>query len=372
MTASFRGRESIGIWLTNACNLHCTYCYVQKKNNDTITTGTALNILSKELMEEGELLWIDFMGAEPLTRFERIREIVEGVSRKKWKRPYKFMAATNGTLLDETMKAWFRNNRETVSLGLSYDGKGAQSVNRTPNGAPIDLDFFFKTWPLQPWKVTISEKMAANVVQDLIDLHEKGISFTANAAYEDRYWSEKSIAAYEWSLFRLAEYYAANPQIKRCNLLSTSPSDMTGDTEKPQQCYCSAGESFRFYDMEGNVYPCHLFSEMTCEKGKTVRGAYWPQNTDFEDPDCADCPVKHSCYTCPGSNWNYRGDIRLRDPLHCRLYQAQVRAAIHLLTESCYGHPQLSEQELRDIRAAAALERGFREGKIGMKGRINA
>lgn len=360
-------RESIGIWLTNACNLNCTYCYIHNKSEDTITVSKAMHILSKELLSSGLPVEIDFMGAEPLTRFDVLREIVENIKAKEWNRPYVFMAATNGTLLNDEMKEWFFTNRNIMALGLSYDGEKSQPINRTKENIKIDTDFFLKTWPQQPWKITISEETAFNIDTDLIALHEKNIPFTANAAYEGHYWSEEAIAAYEMSLFHLADYYVKNPHIKRCNLFRLPLCYTYGNTNAPQPCYCSAGQSFRFYDMDGSVYPCHMFSEVACEKGKSIQGLSWLKGADFEDPACKNCMLKGSCYTCIGSNWIYRGNIRLRDPLHCRLYQAQIRAMIHMITESCKGRSDLSNEELQEIRAAIALRQGFREGKIGMK-----
>lgn len=103
-------------------------------------------------------LEIDFMGGEPLLRFDLIKEIVEWMETSNHNIPFICFASTNGTLISEEMKTWFRNHRKTMVLGISYDGiENAQNINRGEQAKNIDLDFFCKTWPFQGFKMTISK-----------------------------------------------------------------------------------------------------------------------------------------------------------------------------------------------------------------------
>ncbi len=363
-----KSANMLGIWFTNACNLNCSYCYIKQKSNKTIDVNLAVELICNELTKNDIPLSVMFMGAEALTHFNELKEIAERVIAFKSERKVSFFIATNGTLLTEEMKQWFEKNKETVSLGLSYDGGDeSQDINRSNSSVNIDRDFFKKTWPKQPWKMTVSENTAPCIDKDIIALHEQGIQFTANVAYEEYMWPEESILRYELALYRLADYYIKNPQINPCSLF-VEPESVLDEPEKEKQpCYCSAGNSMFFYDMDATAYPCHMLSNLVLPEGKTLKGKFFDKDTDYEDPRCKYCAVKHTCYTCLGANYAYRGDIRLRDPLHCRLYQANLKASVHMWVGRLKNKEAYSEREKNIINASYKLMEAFRAGRIGMK-----
>ena len=362
------GCESIGLWLTNACNLNCSYCYIKHKSEAAMSLETAQKIITTVLNSPGGRVLICFMGAEPLTRFSLMREIVEWAKSLKWPREFTFMAATNGTLLKEEMKTWLHENRALLSLGLSLDGDTiSQRQNR---GETVqELDFFLKTWPKQPMKMTISEDSVQRLCSDIEYLHSIGAVFTANAAYEEKAWNDESIRCYREQLFALADYYIENPSVPPCNLFSPALERMLCSTEDEQPCYCSAGSSFEFYDMEGICYPCHMLSTMVLEEAhsREVCKKKIDQDGDFRDPACAKCALRRSCYTCLGSNELYRGDFRLRDPMHCQLFQIQVKAQMHLWIGRYHSKTVFTVKEKKRLEAMAQIGRCFDSGQIGMR-----
>lgn len=362
------GCESIGLWLTNACNLNCTYCYIKHKSEATMTLETAQRIITTVLNSPGGRVLICFMGAEPLTRFELMREIVEWTKSVKWLRAFSFMAATNGTLLKEEMKPWLYENRSLLSLGLSLDGDTiSQRQNR---GKTVqELDFFLQTWPKQPMKMTISEESVQRLCSDIVYLHSIGAAFTANAAYEEMAWDDISIRCYQKQLLALADYYIENPSVLPCNIFSPVPERMLCSSEQKQLCYCSAGSSFEFYDMDGVSYPCHMLSPMVLEETHSREACKKKidQDGDFRDPACEKCALRRSCYTCLGSNELYRGDFRRRDPLHCQLYQAQVKAQMHLWIGRYQTKTVFTKKEKERLKAMTQIWHCFDNGQIGMQ-----
>lgn len=362
------GCESIGLWLTNACNLSCTYCYIKHKSEATMSLETAQRIITTVLNSPGGRVLICFMGAEPLTRFSLMREIVEWAKSLKWPREFAFMAATNGTLLKEEMKPWLYENRALLSLGLSLDGDTiSQRQNR---GETVqELDFFLQTWPKQPMKMTISEESVRRLCSDIVYLHSIGAAFTANVAYEEKAWSDASIKCYQEQLIALADYYIENPTVPPCNIFSPVPERMLCSPEEEQLCYCSAGSSFEFYDMDGVCYPCHMLSPMVLEEAhsREVCKKQIDQDGDFRDPACTKCALRRSCYTCLGSNELYRGDYRLRDPMHCQLFQLQVKAQMHLWTGRYQVKTAFTEKERKRLGAMTQIWRCFDSGMIGMR-----
>ena len=357
--ARAEGVECVGFWFTSACNLACSYCYLEKKSDATISLEMVQRILTTVLSTPGGMVELCPMGAEPLTRFPLLRQVVEWTEKGSWHRPFHFNVATNGTLLDQEKKAWFVQHRDSISLGLSIDGGvHSQWVNR---GTPVpDLDFFRTTWPRQPMKITISEQTAPMVAEDIIFLHQQGVEFTANVAYEEKTWSPVSLLQYEKSLYRLAEYYASHQEIRPCNLFVPVPEKAIAEPWQTQTCYCSAGTSFEFYDMEGRSYPCHMISPMIlpgehCEAA-LQRSRHAEQNQDYGDPRCSHCLLRCSCFTCMGSNESYRQDLRLRDPVHCAVYRAQIRAGIHLWVKKFQRLGSLTTVQKRRLEAMGKIQ----------------
>lgn len=358
----------IGIWFTNSCNLNCTYCYIKNKSDLTISADKAMELLSGELNKEGSLVDILFMGAETLTHFDEMKEIVRLVSEGSWNRDYHFTITTNGTLLNDEMREWFVLHKDRVTLGLSYDGEDeAQNANRSNSSRKIDREFFRKNWPYQPWKMTISAETAAQTDKNIIALHEQNAPFTANVAYEESAWTDEQTESYEKALYRLADYYIEHPEIKPCSLFKLM-GDIPEEPEKVvQKRYCGAGDSLCFFDMDGDVYPCHMLSPLVMPKDKSLAGMYFTEDADFEDPRCRECPLKNNCYTCLGTNYLFRGDIRLRDPLHCKLYQSQLRATIHMYVGKLKSKTQFTQKEKELIDILRKNINAFKSGKVGMK-----
>ena len=364
--------NQVGIWFTNECNLRCTYCYIHEKSKETIPVEKAVELFSAHLTEPGEPVGFLFMGAEPLTHFEEIQQIVEAICARKWARKFYFSAATNGTLLTEEMKRWLTAHREIISLGLSYDGEDAdQDLNRSQSSGRVDKQFFLTTWPRQRWKMTISRRTAPSIDRGIIALHEMGATFDATPAYEATPWSEEEIAQYQLAMYRLADYYIAHPDVKPCNLLYVLPEAIDAPEAKRQPTSCGAGVNLCFYDMQGEVYPCHMLSTLVLPRERTVQGQYFAGDADFEDPRCHRCAIKMECPTCKGANQVYRGDLRLRDPAQCKLYQADVRAAMHMWIGKLRGRDGYTAQEREIIAIIQGLQKAFDNGKIGMEPKEN-
>ena len=102
-------------------------------------------------------------------------------------------------------------------------------------------------------------------------------------------------------------------------------------------------------------------------KEQALAGMYFSADADFEDPRCRSCPVKHTCYTCLGTNYLYRGDVRKRDPLHCRLYQAEIRATAHMWIGKLRAKDAYTETEKKMIKTVRKLMEAFQSGTIGMR-----
>ena len=323
--------EVVGLLMTYRCNLDCVYCYIHTKRDRDMTLGMAQSILEPFLNKKAGILDITFMGGETLLAIGVIMELVEWVERKKWNREYRFLGATNGTLLDNDLKKWLRKRRDIFTLGLSYDGlPSVQDSNRSDLN--IDLDFFIETWPTQPIQMTITANSVDKMADGVIYLLERGVTVHPNVAFESRDWPFQKTVEYGRQLNKLIEYYRANPNKPLISQFIHNLNEYAFriDHPQPQLEICGAGNGFQVFDVDGVSYPCHILSPLVLEEKRLreVRDGLVYKITDFSDTACSSCPYTSTCPTCLACNYIYRGKLQKRDKTHCRIMREEVRAFI--------------------------------------------
>ena len=204
--------ESVGLLMTYRCNLDCSYCYIKNKLNKDMTLETAKAILEPFLMKDDGWLDIIFVGGETLMATDVIRPLVEWAKNGGYKRHCRFFGSTNGTLLNDELKAWLTEYKDHLILSLSYDG--IPSVQKNNRGCDdIDTDFFIRTWPGQSIQMTVNSNSVEHMAEGVIYLLEKGAIVHPNVAYEDSDWSDDKISEYAVQLRKLIDYYNSHDDL---------------------------------------------------------------------------------------------------------------------------------------------------------------
>lgn len=108
--------NTLGVILSEQCNLDCAYCGMDKTTTDKINPHDFLESLGNHTWPENEDLRINFFGGEPLLQFESIKKIVDGIDNDR----INFGMPTNGTILNEDMVAFLNENK--ISVSISFDG----------------------------------------------------------------------------------------------------------------------------------------------------------------------------------------------------------------------------------------------------------
>lgn len=319
-------RKTIVLQITENCNLACTYCYQHAKKRNAVREDLLKDIITKSFEEQNDFeeLEFDFIGGEPLLFMPLIRNVCEWTWSEPRQKPYIFFATTNGIVLSEKDKEWFRIHREQFWLGISLDGtKEMHDTNRCGSYDKIDKNFFLSTWPDQYVKMTISPQTIAYFAEGVISLLELGFKVTANLAYGVD-WSNESYAdILACELRKLVDYYLEHKEIEPIMLLNM-PLFKLGNTD-PEK-YCGAGTGMVAYDILGRIYPCQLFYGTT---GPSVKG--W-EKIDFAKihmqyyQNCSFKQLFNICPICLGMSYSYSGDKFQCDPHLCKLMQVFFKA----------------------------------------------
>jgi len=106
------------IFLTERCNLNCTYCFYKYKDNSTTLAINNLREImnSAPLQKDSEVV---ISGGEPLIEWH----LVEGIIRKirQEKKDIYILLQTNGLLLDKEKAAILKKYNVNVEMGLDGD-----------------------------------------------------------------------------------------------------------------------------------------------------------------------------------------------------------------------------------------------------------
>ena len=355
-------RKTIMLMLTYQCNLNCVYCYEKGKHSyRSMDVDFAKLIIEKSFYDNEsvcEEIEFDFMGGEPLLEYYKIKEIAEWMWSRSWSKPYILYATTNGTLLNDEMKAWFSQYRERIVLGLSYDGSPEmQNKNRSYSAAKIDIDYFISTWPDQAFKMTISKETLGDIYEGITFLHKKEMhEIHANLAFGID-WTEEALDIFSSQLVLLIDYYIENTELKRVSLLDIDITTVFQKTDAPK--YCGTGAGTELIDVDGKHYPCHIISPVTLNEKQLeeIKAVDFNNRNCFANEVCETCMLEAICPNCYGMNLLHTGDFKKRFPVLCKGFIIQFLANCKLQARLLANKQQLTEKEKKVAYALSIINK---------------
>lgn len=360
-------RRTCMLMVTRDCNLNCTYCYESHKDKREMTFDLAREIILKEaelvkVSDKFHELEIDFMGGEPLLNFHLIKSIVEWLAENPLSVPFVCYIITNGTLLDDEKREWFRKYRKLVWMGVSVDGTEEMQVqNRGVKKSVIDLPFFHEVWPTQRFHMTVSQETLPNLSKGVLSLQRKGYPLEVALA-QGVDWTLEDAIVFRTEMQKIGQSYLADETLEPINLFERYL--VTIDkADVPQLKFCGTGTNMNTYDVDGTRYGCHMFTPIVLGRDAIPADEInWNAREENEDPRCTHCMLKTICPTCPGFNYRYRGCIGKRDMRGCRMTLAGVLSVCEYQLSVLSKKQSYTDTEAR--YAHAALETYKRLSKV--------
>lgn len=345
-------RRQVILMLTQTCNLNCKYCYQNHKKAGRMAVETAKAILAKELdaINNDELtrtMEISFLGGEPLLNFATLKEAAEWLWSQKSVKPLELTVRTNGTLLDDDMKAWFLLNKNRISLGLSLDGlSDMNKLNRSSNN--VDWRFFVENWPSQRVNVVLFSDTVQYLARSVEEMKENGMSFNVTIG-EGFEWTTEQASVLEEQLMSLISLYLDDSEeAVASGLFPSRVSDFFPETPIEQFPFCWKRNNTIAYNADGSPSICHMFTKPS--QGEMLSKWSWETLREVEsvpsDPVCVKCPVQKNCKRCFGLDLKVCGSIfkSASRVTTCRAVKARARASAmyflkHLEYKKLHGEP---------------------------------
>lgn len=363
-------RFSPSLCVTHNCNLNCLYCYQKHDTNNRMSFDVAkksIDWIFSNAPDDTDGIEVSFIGGEPLLEYELIRKIYD-YAHEKYGDEYRyiFYATTNGVLLDDEMKSWFYDHKDTFVLGLSLDGlPDTHNHNRSNSFDKIDKEFFLKTWPFQGIKMTISDYSLLHLADNIIYLHELGFKEIGGVnLFEGEFdWSnEKYIHILIPELKKLVDFYVEHDDLQLDQMMGRRI-DVCRDEFDVKRKWCGIGTGTIFFDTDGKRYPCPFVTPMTFSQSELndIKSTDFESNDNFVDEECFECFIHPICPYCPGANYLTQKSFKHRDKSKCRAQKLITVYVADLLGKRLLKNPNSvpKEQVYNTITAIERIRNDF-------------
>ncbi len=339
---------TVSLCLTHRCNLNCVYCFEEHDSEHEMTYRIAMGCVDQVCNQVEDKATIEFLffGGEPLLCFDLIKQVVQYVIEIQPKQKCRFFASTNGVLLTDDMKEWFRAKKDIFVLGLSLDGKReSHNYNRSQSYDQIDIGFFKETWPEQNVKMTVSEHTLANYASDVIFLHSLGFGINGGEiCLGNNDWKKSGVTElYAKQLMRLIDYYS-NCKESHYNAMFDVDIALCAAKNKLPRKQCGIGDKLFFFDTDGRRYPCTFITPMTfdeCTIG-SIMNTDFKNSENFTDLNCLrNCYLYPICKRCPAENYLKNKSFKQWNREKCGFTEILALAVSEIETRRIINNPKI-------------------------------
>lgn len=366
--------RNLMLYLTEECNLRCTYCFV-KKEPRFMTRETALRTvdwyLQRSVSGGLEQLAISFFGGEPFLAVERMQEVVDyaQLRRTNVEKAFQFAATTNGTLANERVEKVIR--KANMALLVSIDGGRRHSRFRPMVSGRESYDLVAKYLPkLARWASHCTARLTftpenldlVEAVRDVLALAPVGIAL---APVVEADWTGREEAlerAYEelgdWFLHEFA--HGRRPPLEVTWELMRAYEGNLQCQSRPAKS-CPLGTSLLAVDARGNVLPCHRFLHQPKDRLGLVEAEHLPAERwryvhlrTLEIPECEKCEARTVCGGgCRAVALQAGYGLEGVHPNHCVLLRAHMRMVRRI--HQCIAETQFYKQILNVKRVGSDI-----------------
>lgn len=348
----FASSNVLTAWLhvSNACNLRCPYCYVNKSNEgmDESVGRKAIAAVVASAKDNGfNAIKLKYAGGEAslngrlvlaLHRHARILTNDHGLKLHA-------TLLSNGVALPRQLVETLKD--EEIRLMISLDGVGEQHDVQRPfvNGKPsfrfvdatitqlIEQDY------LPHLSVTITNRNAAGVPAVVRYALDRNLTFSLNffrdnecaATFSDLQYEEQALVS------ALLEAFEAIEEVLPDWSVLGSILDR-GQLIEPRQRSCGVGQDYVVIDQHGKVAKCHMEIERTLgdiftdDPLRLVRRdrTYALNLLVDEKEGCRDCSWRYWCTGgCSVATFRATGRYDIKSP-NCNIYKAIYPQALRL------------------------------------------
>ena len=311
------------IWVTEKCNLKCTYCYENNKSAVSMSDETVRDMISfiSERYDVSDYNMINFHGGEPMIAFGRIIDIIDTLSGKGL--VFHYSLTTNALLLDEE-KLKMLSARD-VYISVSIDGdKYAHDMCRKKKDGTGSYDEVISKLPLIKQyfprfriRMTIAAALSDRLYDSVMSVSQAGADvIVAVPDLYDPEWTYEKIDALKYQLLELDQEL-------------NSEGTVFVFYKKPDICnpqVCAGGIEEINISVNGELYPCSFVTGnrkyIIGDVRSGISGDLLRKFSVFygrTNPVCEGCGREKICTSsrCKFINAEFTGDFLTPSPILC-------------------------------------------------------
>jgi uncharacterized protein len=358
--AAHHAVSNISLFVAQACNMACVYCYGQGgeyASKGMMSADVAFRAVDWLMDSSGdsESVNIGFFGGEPMMNFPLIKKVVRYAKWQAEKHGKKvtFGMTTNASLLTDSRIAYLKE--EDIVPMVSFDGTAELQDRQRPfnNGKGSHGKVFANIRKLQkvfpqvmaratlygdadPAKVRAGMEEAGIRAFSMVKAAPVILDGPVNADLLEQQRVQERIISMEigWGKDMLRD-------IKARNVADGMKNSKLGFfiwqmiAANKRHYYCGVGRGMAAITANGDIYPCHRFAGQDDMKMGNIETYQAGGINDYHRtivnnlPECKRCWARFVCGGgCFYEGKAARGDIRLPDPAHCMEVKALMEAAI--------------------------------------------
>lgn len=330
--------NTLGVILSEQCNLDCTYCGMDKTTTDKIDPDRLLESLGDYSWAENEDLRINFFGGEPLLQFESIKHIVKNIKNDR----INFGMPTNGTILNDEMVDFLNEHR--ISVSISFDGLWQKENRAQLSGRDSSKAFYRNSGLIKKLKNIKAHTMVTkgnyNLLENHLYIQEVLGANTELTLVRDRdVWDKDSIHYLKIGIEELFDWYEFDTSRGMPNFIMFYLRHfLLYESKGVVVNSCGAGEETNFFSKD-KIVPCVRFEGDGDAMDKI--GDYRLMT------DCRSCSVKNYCKKgCLYEQIKNEGPIGEL----CDIYRF-IYKRISVMTSKLHNNKLFKELVLGEIRA---------------------
>lgn len=351
--------------ITHQCQLNCTYCFENYKDNNVMTLDTCKKIITflSENNINNEPQDISFFGGEPLLHFDDIMQpIIDWNKNELQNKNIHFTFTTNGLLLTKDILQYCKKNN--IQFMLSIDGnKDSQDATRkykNNNNSTFDklsenIPNILKYFPNTTARMTIDNNNISYLADSIKYLDEIGFQNCHVVPDVFSSWSSEIEEIYKDQLNQLNEYFIEKFKNYTVPLMPATWKEMmikkiikdyleenslfrTADICLPQNrcgfCFQRKG----FFETNGDIYTCghltnenkdtdfylgNIYNDQPIDANK-IESLYLlnKENKIFNKNCDSNCPLFNCCTGgCLPNNYLINNNLFITPDTYCKWYK---------------------------------------------------
>jgi len=328
---------TIDLFVTEACNANCTYCF-HKQNPETLKLEDGKKILDIMFKMSPDTMTVNFWGGEPLLFPQLVLDLAL-YARSLWGKKVSFTVTTNCSYFNEEM---FTKYRELgFAFNLSIDG---DEITMTEHRKGLDVKKVLANalkisefmHPYVSVRMTVTPETVGRLSINMqFCIETLGIFKVMHQAVIEDKWAEESINEYAKQLQNIYHYrrYMLKRDIPINIVWIDKPLKIINDEAPAELNFCEAGKSYVGILPNGDVYPCHrAASNRLFKLGNIykeipfVRGMFL--TLDKEYAGCSQrCRAYQTCHTCVITQHLVNNSLTKPVDNYCKLCHIEYDAA---------------------------------------------